>query len=107
MKLISKLEKVRKITRILGLNSFIHKLIYNNNSYEEKFDNFFTSKIEKGSLVYDIGANIRHYSLIYSKLVGENGNVVSFEPSIENYLKLESNCLNNKNILNFNLGGRS
>jgi FkbM family methyltransferase len=104
MKLVSKLEKVRKITRVLGLNSFIHKIIYNNNSYEEKFDKFFTSKIEKGSLVYDIGANIGHYSLIYSKLVGENGKVVSFEPSIENFLKLESNCLNNKNILNLNLG---
>ena len=104
MKLISKLEKVRKITRILGLNSIIHKLFYNNNSYEEKFDNFFTSKIEKGSLVYDIGANIGHYSLIYSRLVGENGNVVSFEPSVDNFLKLKSNCLDKKNILNLNLG---
>jgi FkbM family methyltransferase len=78
-------------------------LIYWNNSYEEKFDKLFSSKLEPGYIIYDIGANMGHYSIIYSKIVGRNGKVIAFEPSILNYSKLQLNCEEFKdNILTIN-----
>ena len=41
-------------------------------------------RILKGSVCIDIGANIGIYTLIMSKEVGENGQVIAFEPEKEN-----------------------
>lgn len=78
---------LRNILRSLGLNPLLHKLIYGNNSYEEHFDKLFASKIKPGFIVFDIGANIGHYTRLYSNLVGHKGKVVAFEPSNENFKK--------------------
>jgi FkbM family methyltransferase len=106
MKILKKLNGLRKITRTLGLNPMIYKLVYGNNSYEEKFDSFFSSKIFPNNIVYDIGANIGHYAIIYSKLVGELGKVVAFEPSVKNFNLLKDHCktAQYKNIVNVNAG---
>jgi FkbM family methyltransferase len=49
-----------------------------------------------GQVFYDIGANIGWYSIIAALCVGEQGQVVSFEPSPENFRLLKSNLrLNN------------
>jgi FkbM family methyltransferase len=92
MRYLNKINFLRKITRKLGLNPIIYKLVYGTNSYEEKFDTFFCSKILKSHIVYDIGANIGHYSLIYSNLVGELGKVIAFEPSVTNFNQLIEQC---------------
>jgi predicted methyltransferase len=111
MKLLKKLNGLRKITRILGLNPLIYKLVYGSDSYEEKFDSFFSSKITPNSTVYDIGANIGHYTVIYSNLVGEKGKVVSFEPSVKNFNLLKEKCktaqYNNVIQVNAGLGSTS
>lgn len=48
-------------------------------------------EIKEGDTVLDIGANIGYYTLIFAKLVGENGRVFAFEPDPENFAILKKN----------------
>jgi len=52
--------------------------------YEPHMTNFFKSYIKPGMTVVDVGANIGYYSLLASRLVGDSGKVLSFEPNSEN-----------------------
>ena len=78
---------LRKLTRKVGLNSLLFKIIYNGNTYEELFDKFFRSKLKSGFCIYDIGANMGLYSIEFSNIVGSEGKVFSFEPSVINLKK--------------------
>lgn|SRR5574343_164833 len=51
--------------------------------------------IKNGDTVFDIGANIGLHSVLFNRLVGENGKVISFEPVPETYsLMLETLAIN-------------
>lgn len=52
----------------------------------------FNKMISKGSIVFDIGANVGNTSYVFSEMVGENGCVCCFEPSRELFLDLQSNA---------------
>jgi FkbM family methyltransferase len=66
-----------------------------------KFKDFLP---KKDDIVFDIGASIGVYTLIYSKLVGENGKVLAFEPNNQAFNLLTKNIKINrfKNIVAFN-----
>ena len=78
-----------------------HKFIYYDNGdiserlyhsfwkkyYEEEL-NKVQNYIRKGDAVIDVGGNLGFYTLILSELVGVNGKVFTFEPSPENFKKL-------------------
>ena len=49
------------------------------------------SKVKKGGIVIDIGANIGEVSMNFAKLAGPNGRVISFEPNRSNYKRYERN----------------
>jgi FkbM family methyltransferase len=102
MNKITMFNSLRKLTRKLGLNSIIFKIIYNGNSYEELFDNFFRSKLKSDYCVYDIGANMGLYSIEFAKIIGSGGKVYSFEPSAINFRKLTDNVKNISNIITIN-----
>ncbi len=57
-------------------------------SYEYKMQQTFYESIERGSVVYDIGANVGFYTLLASELVGNKGMVYAFEPIPHNILFL-------------------
>lgn len=101
---MKKIFFLRKLTRFLGLNSLIFRIIYRNNSYEQLYDNFFTSKLSPGFVVYDIGANLGHYSTIFSKTITDAGEVYAFEPSFINFNKLSEATQTFNNISIFNIG---
>ncbi len=68
----------------------------------EKFETNVVKKLVKsGDNVIDVGANQGYYTLLFSKLVGEKGNVTSFEPDPENCKRLRKNLENNqcKNVV--------
>ncbi len=44
--------------------------------------------IQPGMTVFDIGANIGDYSILFSKLVGKSGKVYAFEPTLTTFSKL-------------------
>lgn len=49
--------------------------------YEERFDSYMMSRIRPSDIVWDIGANIGHFTERFLQAVGPSGVVVAFEPS--------------------------
>lgn len=65
-------------------------------SFESKKRILFEKSVVKGSVVYDVGANVGFYTLLASFLVGDSGKVYAFEPVPENILYLNKHIkLNN------------
>lgn len=62
-----------------------------NGIYEPFETELVKKEIKKGDVVLDIGANIGYYTLIFAKLVGENGKVFAFEPDPTNFSLLKKN----------------
>ena len=52
---------------------------------------FCKKEINLGDTVIDIGANIGYFTLIFAKLVGKTGKVISFEPDPRSFKILEKN----------------
>lgn len=72
-----------------------------NGVYEEFQTSIVKEKVKKGDIILDIGANIGYYTLIFAKLVGENGKVYAFEPDPTNFAILKKNVEINeyKNVI--------
>ncbi len=96
-----------------------HKFIYyDNGDLSERLYHSFWKKyydeelnkvqnyIKNGDAVIDIGGNLGIYTLILSELVGVNGKVFTFEPSPENFNKLNRTISINKlsNVDSFDVG---
>lgn len=62
-----------------------------NGIYEPLQTELVKKEIKKGDVVLDIGANIGYYTLIFAKLVGEDGKVFVFEPAPTNFSFLKKN----------------
>ena len=69
------------------------------------FGDILSELIKKGDIVFDIGANIGQSVCRYSKLVGLDGKVFSFEPVKTNFQLLNKmkRILRLKNVTTFNL----
>ena len=69
------------------------------NSYENETVKFISRYVNRGDIIFDIGANIGFFSLLFSSLSSPSGYVHAFEPSTREFLKLcknvELNCLDN------------
>lgn len=70
-------------------------LAYRLGIYEIHVQRALARVLKRGSVFYDLGANIGFYSLLGAKLVGEGGAVIAFEPSGENGAALRSLCAAN------------
>ena len=57
---------------------------------------FCKREIKKGDTVIDAGANIGYFTLFFSKLVGEEGKVIAFEPDPINFDILKKNIEQNR-----------
>lgn len=62
---------------------------------------FYVKYLEDGMTVFDIGANIGEFTLLFSKFVGDSGRVHSFEACKDAYVKMEKICqlANKKNVI--------
>lgn len=67
------------------------------NSYcEPEVVHLMARVLRPGDFAVDAGANIGFFTMVMSKLVGETGRVIAFEPGINNTFKLKENLkLNN------------
>jgi FkbM family methyltransferase len=57
-------------------------------TYEPTQTQLFQELVKPGDVVYDIGAHFGYYTLLSSKLVGDGGKVIAFEPSPANLVRL-------------------
>jgi FkbM family methyltransferase len=70
---------------------------------EGKIVEILISSLKPGDVVFDIGAHIGFYTILFAKAVGEKGKVIAFEPEEESFKNLENNLKLNdlKNALIF------
>jgi len=69
-----------------------------NGYFEENLTYMFLKKIKKEMTVLDIGTHFGYFTLLASRLVGEKGQVHSFEPTPSTFSVLKENTENKKNI---------
>ncbi len=65
-------------------------------SYEPEIQRKLMTYDLRGKIALDIGANVGFYSLLFSRLVGENGRVMAFEPLPRNIMYLRKHLQLNK-----------
>lgn len=72
-----------------------------NGTYEELETALVTKEVKKGDIVVDIGANIGYYTLLFARLVGDEGKVYAFEPDPASFALLKKNVEKNgyKNVV--------
>jgi FkbM family methyltransferase len=63
--------------------------------YEYDKQKRFVEYVKPGCVVFDIGANVGYYTLLASKLVGGNGEVICFEPEPVNLMYLKKHIAMN------------
>jgi len=64
--------------------------------YEPYLTELMLSKIKKGDVVLDIGANIGYYAVLFAEKVGKKGKVIAIEPDPINFEILQKNIKENK-----------
>lgn len=99
-KSIDRLNSYIEYTRLRIKNSFKKFLISFPRLYEfmlriaqKPFDELYVARllIKKDAVVFDIGANIGQFTILFSSLVGQKGKVYAFEPVHETYSFLIKN----------------
>ena len=62
---------------------------------------FYDNYLKEGMVAFDVGANVGRMSVLFSRLVGQEGEVHAFEPSIRTFRDLEENCaeLEHRNVV--------
>jgi FkbM family methyltransferase len=60
-------------------------------THEERAQAFVASAVRPGGVVYDVGAHVGFFSLLFARLAGPDGRVYGFEPVEANWLRLRAN----------------
>jgi len=80
-------SKVKKSAQVIVDYGYAYPL-----DVEREEQIFYLKYLREGMIVFDVGANIGEITLLFSRFVGENGKVFSFEACSTTYKKLESIC---------------
>jgi FkbM family methyltransferase len=102
-------KKLEKVKSPEGYSLTINPVYHGNflstesiSAYEPEMRQLFSKWIGEGSVVYDIGANVGVFSLLFVKLAGDSGQVYAFEPESNNTRCLlstkEDNALSNLEV---------
>lgn len=89
----------------LCLPDAVQTSIYLTGWWEPTISGIFSTSLEKGDIVIDIGANVEYYTLLASSLVGATGKVYAIEASPRIFKRLERNVSINSicNVKLFNV----
>jgi len=67
--------------------------------FEYRLTKFFIKNLKEGDTFIDGGSNIGYYTLLASKLVGNDGKVIAFEPTPSIFKILEKNTKRKVNVI--------
>jgi FkbM family methyltransferase len=87
--------QLRRVARAVGVPRLLGRFA---KDYESSFSRQLMSACRPGDVVWDVGANVGHYSLNFSKWVGHSGKVFAFEPGQGNLTELRSACSGTQNV---------
>lgn len=76
--------------RINSSDTSVGKFVFLEN-FETETVRFIAKYVKPGDEIFDIGANIGYFSLLFSYLIGAKGHVHAFEPSTREFLQLCEN----------------
>ena len=65
-------------------------------AYEPQYVNLMRGLVSKGDIVFDVGANIGFYSVLFSRWVWPSGKVIAYEPDPRNVELLKRNLTINR-----------
>lgn len=90
----------------LDSEQYIDSQILKNGIFEPDSISWLKDIIKPGMTAFDVGANFGYYTIILNELVGEQGKVIAFEPSLFFYKRLCKHIdLNNcKQVTSLNFG---
>lgn len=77
----------------------VSTIIYRYGFFEEGLTTFILNYLKPGMVFLDIGAHFGFFSLLASTIVGENGQVHSFEPTKSTFEVLSANTKGKENIV--------
>ena len=81
----------RGMTRKLGINKLLARWL-DKKGYEEAFHLSLIAAIRPGDTIWDIGANVGHYTQLFAEKTGPSGCVVAFEPVPACFSELRKTC---------------
>jgi len=87
----------RNVGRRTGINPWLARL-RQPRGYEARFERAMFAALRPGDCVWDVGANVGHYTAAFALRVGSSGHVVAFEPSPINFARLTSHLTGFDNV---------
>jgi FkbM family methyltransferase len=90
--------RMRDALRKLGLTKLLAPL-FQQGGYEWRFENALKGSIRPGDVVWDVGANVGHYTLKFASWTGSGGRIYAFEPSHRNFWRLREACTGKANVV--------
>lgn len=87
----------RSTARKLGLNNAL-AAVMSSGGYEARYDDAFSTALQQGDCIWDVGANVGYYTKLFAAKVGTSGKVFAFEPSPVNFAKLKSTSATLSNV---------
>ncbi len=88
---------LRRFLRASGLTGPLSTLL-GRGGYERQFNSSLAAAVQRGDCIWDVGANIGHYTVQLAELVGLAGKVFAFEPSPINAARLREATVGLANV---------
>lgn len=97
---LSRIFNLRMVREVQGYKFSVRAspqaVLYFSERFEPYVTNLYCSLLKEGVTVADVGAGIGYYTLLASKIVGNTGAVLSFEPEPHRFREMVDNIQVNK-----------
>ena len=85
------------------LPEVISRQIYTYGLFDEIVTGLALRAVRQGDVVLDVGAHFGYFTLLFSRLVGKSGRVVSLEPTPSTFAVLQKNTVDVSNVTVLNM----
>ena len=91
------IKEIQGSPMVLNLNDHgISTELFLTGVHEGNSTNFIRGELKPGMTIVEIGANVGYYTLLESRIIGETGKIIAYEPNPDNFYGLRMNIMLNK-----------